>query len=340
MQKRSFGRTKEGREVTEYTLVNAQGMTLSVIDLGATIVSITMKGSDGNVYDVVLGYDTPVDYQNNTCYFGAVIGRNANRIDHAHIHLDGKDYSLEANDNENNLHSGSHGFHAVIWDVVQESAQSITFSYVSRDGEQDFPGNMTAKVTYTLDDNGEVAIAYEAVCDQTTVANFTNHAYFNLDGHDSGVMEGQKLELHASYYTPVIDSKAIPTGELAKVAGTPFDFRAPKRVGQDIGADDIQLKNCGGYDHNFCLTRETAAILRGETSGITMTVRTTLPGMQLYTANFLTGRRGKNGAAYAPRCALCLETQYFPNAMACESFEKPILRAGERWEHRTAWTFS
>ena len=139
MQKRSFGRTKEGREVTEYTLVNAQGMTLSVIDLGATIVSITMKGSDGNVYDVVLGYDTPVDYQNNTCYFGAVIGRNANRIDHAHIHLDGKDYSLEANDNENNLHSGSHGFHAVIWDVVQESAQSITFSYVSRDGEQDFP---------------------------------------------------------------------------------------------------------------------------------------------------------------------------------------------------------
>ena len=229
MQKRSFGRTKEGREVTEYTLVNAQGMTLSVIDLGATIVSITMKGSDGNVYDVVLGYDTPVDYQNNTCYFGAVIGRNANRIDHAHIHLDGKDYSLEANDNENNLHSGSHGFHAVIWDVVQESAQSITFSYVSRDGEQDFPGNMTAKVTYTLDDNGEVAIAYEAVCDQTTVANFTNHAYFNLDGHDSGVMEGQKLELHASYYTPVIDSKAIPTGELAKVAGTPFDFREMKR---------------------------------------------------------------------------------------------------------------
>ena len=211
MQKRSFGQTKEGREVTEYTLVNAQGMTLSVIDLGATIVSITMKGSDGNVYDVVLGYDTPVDYQNNTCYFGAVIGRNANRIDHARIHLDGKDYSLEANDNENNLHSGSHGFHAVIWDVVQESAQSITFSYVSRDGEQDFPGNMTAKVTYTLDDNGEVAIAYEAVCDQTTVANFTNHAYFNLDGHDSGVMEGQKLELHASYYTPVIDTKAIPT---------------------------------------------------------------------------------------------------------------------------------
>ena len=146
MQKRSFGRTKEGREVTEYTLVNAQGMTLSVIDLGATIVSITMKGSDGNVYDVVLGYDTPVDYQNNTCYFGAVIGRNANRIDHAHIHLDGKDYSLEANDNENNLHSGSHGFHAVIWDVVQESAQSITFSYVSRDGEQDFPGNMTRRL--------------------------------------------------------------------------------------------------------------------------------------------------------------------------------------------------
>ena len=262
MQKRSFGQTKEGREVTEYTLVNAQGMTLSVIDLGATIVSITMKGSDGNVYDVVLGYDTPVDYQNNTCYFGAVIGRNANRIDHARIHLDGKDYSLEANDNENNLHSGSHGFHAVIWDVVQESAQSITFSYVSRDGEQDFPGNMTAKVTYTLDDNGEVAIAYEAVCDQTTVANFTNHAYFNLDGHDSGVMEGQKLELHASYYTPVIDSKAIPTGELAKVSGTPFDFREMKEIGRDIEADDTQLRYAGGYDHNYALDNHAACCAR------------------------------------------------------------------------------
>ena len=228
MQKRSFGRTKEGREVTEYTLVNAQGMTLSVIDLGATIVSITMKGSDGNVYDVVLGYDTPVDYQNNTCYFGAVIGRNANRIDHAHIHLDGKDYSLEANDNENNLHSGSHGFHAVIWDVVQESAQSITFSYVSRDGEQDFPGNMTAKVTYTLDDNGEVAIAYEAVCDQTTVANFTNHAYFNLDGHhiQFNVIDRQTLinaQKHPDEYRDLI----------VRVAGYSDHFRNLDKALQD-----------------------------------------------------------------------------------------------------------
>ena len=228
MQKRSFGRTKEGREVTEYTLVNAQGMTLSVIDLGATIVSITMKGSDGNIYDVVLGYDTPVDYQNNTCYFGAVIGRNANRIDHAHIHLDGKDYSLEANDNENNLHSGSHGFHAVIWDVVQESAQSITFSYVSRDGEQDFPGNMTAKVTYTLDDNGEVAIAYEAVCDQMTVANFTNHAYFNLDGHhiQFNVIDRQTLinaQKHPDEYRDLI----------VRVAGYSDHFRNLSKALQD-----------------------------------------------------------------------------------------------------------
>lgn len=344
MQKRSFGRTKEGREVTEYTLVNAQGMTLSVIDLGATIVSITMKGSDGNIYDVVLGYDTPVDYQNNTCYFGAVIGRNANRIDHAHIHLDGKDYSLEANDNENNLHSGSHGFHAVIWDVVQESAQSITFSYVSRDGEQDFPGNMTAKVTYTLDDNGEVAIAYEAVCDQTTVANFTNHAYFNLDGHDSGVMEGQKLELHASYYTPVIDSKAIPTGELAKVAGTPFDFREMKEIGRDIEADDTQLRYAGGYDHNYALdkadgTMQLAARARGAKSGICMDVYTDCVGIQLYTGNFITPQTGKDGVQYDRRHAFCLETQYFPNAVNEKNFKSPVLKAGDTYRSVTKYCF-
>ena len=176
---------------------------------------------------------------------------------------------------------------------------------------------MTAKVTYTLDDNGEVAIAYEAVCDQTTVANFTNHAYFNLDGHDSGVMEGQKLELNASYYTPVIDSKAIPTGELAKVAGTPFDFREMKEIGRDIEADDTQLRYAGGYDHNYALdkadgTMQLAARARGAKSGICMDVYTDCVGIQLYTGNFITPQTGKGGVQYDRRHAFCLETQYFP----------------------------
>ena len=232
----------------------------------------------------------------------------------------------------------------MIWDVVQESAQSITFSYVSRDGEQDFPGNMTAKVTYTLDDNGEVAIAYEAVCDQTTVANFTNHAYFNLDGHDSGVMEGQKLELHASYYTPVIDSKAIPTGELAKVAGTPFDFREMKEIGRDIEADDTQLRYAGGYDHNYALdkadgTMQLAARARGAKSGICMDVYTDCVGIQLYTGNFITPQTGKGGVQYDRRHAFCLETQYFPNAVNEKNFKSPVLKAGDTYRSVTKYCF-
>ena len=345
MSQRVFGVTREGEEITEYTLTNRNGMELSVIDLGATITAIKTKGRDGKQYDVVLGYDNPVDYQTHTCYFGAVIGRNSNRIHQASVQLDGKKYQLEANDNENNLHSGKHGFHAVIWNAKKVEAQSITFSYVSADGEQDFPGNMTAKVTYTLTDENEVAICYEAVSDKTTVANFTNHSYFNLDGHASGSMEEQQLEIRASYYTPVVDGKAIPTGELEKVAGTPMDFRKMKMIGADINEEFEQLRFVGGYDHNYVLEKadgamQLAARAKASHSGICMDVYTDCVGIQFYAGNFIGKQQGKNGACYDSRHGFCLETQYFPNAINEKNFKSPIIKPGEIYHSETKYCFS
>lgn len=344
MEHKIFGVTKEGNPVTEYTLTNENGMSLSVIDLGAAITSLRFGGRDGKLYDVVLGYDNPVDYQTHTCYFGAVIGRNANRICQAKVTIDGTEYRLEQNDSENNLHSGSKGFHAVIWNVEKCGEDSITFSYVSPDGEQDFPGDMTAKVTYTLTKDNAVEICYEAVSDKTTVANFTNHTYFNLDGHASGSMENQELELHASYYTPVIDEKAIPTGEIVGVAGTPMDFRKMKKIGAEIDADFDQLNYAGGYDHNFVLdkadgTMQLAARAKAAESGICMDVYTDCVGIQFYAGNFIKEHGGKDGVTYNFRHGFCLETQYFPDAVNQPEFKAPVLRPGETYRSVTRYQF-
>ena len=227
------------------------------------------------------------------------------------------------------------GFDKYVW-TAEELPDGVRFARVSPDGEEGYPGTLHAAVSYRLQGN-TLVIEYEASADQDTLCSLTNHSYFNLNGR--GSVLGHTLQINADEFLE--NSPAtLPTGRRLPVAGTPFDFRVPKRVGQDIGTDDIQLRNCGGYDHNFCLTGDTAAVLCGDVSGITMTVRTTLPGMQLYAANFLTERRGKNGAVYMPRAALCLETQFFPNAMACEDFEKPILRARKLWRVHTALIFS
>lgn len=340
----SFGKTQEGNEVTKYTLTNKNGMEVSFIDLGATIVSIKVADKDGIVRDVTLGYDSPVDYQTNTCYFGAVIGRNSNRINQARITLDGTEYVLEQNDNENNLHSGKNGFHAAIWNVETVEEQKIIFTHVSKDGEQDFPGNMTAKVTYEVTDENELVLSYEAVTDKTTIANFTNHAYFNLDGHETGSIENQELELLASYYTPVIDAKAIPTGEVAKVSGTPLDFRKMEKIGARIEDDFEQLKFAGGYDHNFVLdkadgTMQLAARAKAANTGICMDVYTDCVGVQLYTGNFISEQTGKDGVTYGFRHGFCLETQYFPNAMNEESFKSPVLKPGDTYKTETRYRF-
>lgn len=344
MEKRIFGTTKEGMNVTEYTLKNANGMELSVIDLGATVVSVKVPDAKGGIRDVVLGYDSPVEYQEHTTYFGAIIGRNANRIHNAQVTLDGITYKLEANDNENNLHSGAKGFHAVMWDLAEAEGQSLTFSYLSRDGEQDFPGNMTTKVTYTLTDENEVIIAYEAVTDKTTVANLTSHCYFNLNGHESGCVEDQELEILASYYTPMVDSRSIPTGEVEKVADTPMDFRKMKKIGTDIREDFEQLKHAGGYDHNYVLDKaegemQLVARAKSAESGICMDVYTDNIGLQFYAGNFIGEQAGKNGVTYGDRHGFCLESQYFPNAINEENFKTPVLRPGETYQTTTKYRF-
>lgn len=346
MAAEKFGRTKDGKEVMQYVLENANGMKLSLISLGAAITGIEVPAIDGTRKDVVLGYDTVEDYEKNTYYFGAAIGRNSNRISHAACTIGNVQYLLEQNDNENNLHSGSNGFHSVVWkaDYREESPDRITFHYVSKDGEQDFPGNLTADITYELTEKNEVIIAYHAVSDKDTIANFTNHAYYNLDGHEAGNVEGQELCIKASYYTPVVDAKAIPIGAINSVAKTPMDFRVKKAIGSEINDSFEQLLFGGGYDHNYVLDREAdgmqlAAVAESKATGITMEVYTDCPGIQFYSGNFIQNHSGKQGVVYGKRQGFCLETQYFPNAINQQGFASPVLPAGKDYHSQTKMCF-
>lgn len=344
MAKTSFGKTNEGAEVTKYTLKNAGGMEVDIISLGAAMRAIRVPDKDGRVRDVLLGYDTPADYQNVRGYLGMVIGRNGNRIKDAKVTIDGVAYELEANNNENNLHSGSEGFHSVVWEEAEADDTHVVFKHTSPDGAQGFPGRMQVTMTYTLTDAGEVVLDYRATTDKKTVANFTNHAYFNLDGHESGSMEAQRLQIFASHYTPVVDKKAIPTGEIASVEGTPMDFREMTAIGARIGDDFEQLQFVGGYDHNYALdstdgSLALAARAKSDVSGIRMDVYTTCPGVQLYAGNFVGGQTGKGGVAYKNRQGFCLETQYFPNSVNEKNFAQPFLAPGETYESTTKYCF-
>lgn len=345
MAKSIFGTTNEGRTVEMYTLKNVGGMEVDVITLGAALRAIRVPDKDGKVRDVLLGYDTPAEYQDVRGYLGAVIGRNGNRIANAQVTIDGTCYQLEANNNENNLHSGKNGFHAAIWSAVEADDTHVVLTYDSPDGEQGFPGNMKVSVTYTLTDAGELVLDYQAKTDKKTVANLTNHAYFNLNGHDSGSMLTQELQIFASDYTPVIDGKAIPTGEIASVSGTPMDFRRMTPIGERIDDAFEQLKFTGGYDHNYVLDQadgglQLAARARSAESGIQMDVYTTCPGVQFYAGNFVGGQTGKGGAVYENRQGFCLETQYFPNAVNEVNFKQPFLSPEEQYTSTTKYCFS
>lgn len=346
METKKFGKTLDGQEVTLYTLENKNGTKLRLMDLGATMVSLFVKDREGTFRDVILGYDDPAEYERQTCYFGAVIGRNANRIAGARCRLGGTEYALEANDNENNLHSGAHGFHNVIWDAKLEEGRNdrITFTYLSKDMEQGFPGNMEATVVYTLTEADEMLIDYSAKTDKTTVANFTNHAYYNLGGHDAGSIEDHLLTITADYYTPVSSKKAIPTGMIEAVAGTPMDFTKEKKIGCEIGSDFIQLKYAGGYDHNYVLdTKHGVMRLAAQTvcedTGIAMDFYTDCMGIQFYSGNFVQKHAGKDGVFYDCRHGFCLEPQYYPNAVNEEQFASPVLQPGETYQAHTKVKF-
>lgn len=330
----SFGRTRGGDPVTAYRLSNGTGMSVTVLDYGATIQSLCVPGRDGAV-DVVLGYDTIAEYEENGGYLGATIGRVGNRIGGAEFSLGGKAYSLARNDGNNHLHGGMVGFDKQMWQIIPED-DALVCSRLSPDGEEGYPGNLQVRVTFRLNDQNRLLIRYEADADQDTLVNLTNHSYFNLAG--GGSVLDHRLQVSAERITEN-DAGCLPTGRFINVAQTPFDFRTPKRIGADIDREDSQLACGNGYDHNFVLCGSPAAVLRSSASGIEMTVETEMPGMQVYTANALTPRRGKSGPRMEARDAVCLETQLFPNAMACYGFPSPILRAGKHLCSETSFCF-
>ena len=342
---RNFGCTKEGNQASLYVIRNENGMEAAVTDLGATLVSLKVKNKEGSMADVVLGYENAAGYEAGTCFFGTIVGRNANRIGGATFTLNDKKYELTANDGPNNLHSGMDFYRNRIWAAEYETGvNQVSFTLESPDGDQGYPGNASIRVTYTLTDENEVKIHYEGTCDQDTIFNMTNHAYFNLAGHESGPALSQMVYIDSDAITAV-DKVLIPTGEIRKVMGTPMDFSDFKPIGRDIEADYDQLKLGGGYDHNWILNHESgvfslAAAAIDEESGRKMEVYTDLPGVQFYTGNFLDGQvPGKGGVKYVRRQGYCFETQYYPNAVNMPGFASPIVKKGEKYDTTTSYKF-
>ncbi len=334
--KRSFGILENGKEASLYTLKNG-ALQAELSDLGATIVSLLVPDREGNVADVVLGYDDAASYLKYDGYLGATVGRNANRVKNANFILDGTTCTLPDNENGNNLHSGPDCYAFRLWDVVEHTEDTITLSLQSPHMDQGFPGNATIRVTFTLEHNA-LKISYWAVSDRDTVFNLTNHAYFNLAGQDqTDKAMDQILSMPARFYNPD-DDQNIPTGELAKVEGTPMDFRQPKALAQDIGEDFLALKLQGGYDHNFEVFCSPCAILRDPHSGRTMSVTTDCPGVQLYSGNYLEAV-GKGGKPYPKRSGVCLETQFYPDSVNHPEWPQPFVKAGQVYRSETVYAF-
>lgn len=343
VEKSVFGKSPDGQEVMLYTLKNSKGMQVSLTNLGAIIVKLMVPDKAGNVADVVLGFDKAEDYYKNPSFFGAVIGPSANRIGGASFEVDGVNYQLDVNDGPNNLHSHfDKGYHKLLW-TAETTDNSVTFALEDSDGNMGFPGNKKVQVTYTLSEDNALTLHYHGSSDKKTVLNFTNHTYFNLDGHDSGSIEAHELQLNASCYTPVVEG-AIPTGEIASVAGTPMDFTAPKVIGKEINENFEQLKLTGGYDHNWVIDGwngelKEFAVVKAPKSGRVMKAYTNLPGVQFYAGNCIAPQAGKGGVSYDKRFGLCLETQYYPDTVHQPSFPPCIFGEGKDYDSVTVYRF-
>ena len=345
MQKQSFGKTEDGQQTDLYILTNKNGMEAAITNYGGTVVTLKVPDRQGKIDDVVLGYDKLEDYEAGKAYFGAIVGRYANRIAHATFALGGITYKLPKNDSDNHLHGV---FNKRVWnakDVSSSAGQALELTYLSKDGEDGFPGNLSVKVVYTLTDRNELKIDYSATTDKETVLNLTNHCYFNLAGQGNGDILQTQLLIHADHFTPV-DATLIPTGELRSVKGTPFDFMTSTVIGARIDQDDQQLKLGKGYDHNWVLNDATpgslfaAAQAYDPHSGRLLEVSTTEPGLQLYTGNFLDGIHGKGGKVYNRRYAFCLETQHFPDSPNHPQFPSTVLKPGQHFRSTTIYKFS
>ena len=341
IEKRLYEKLEIG-DIYAYTLDNGKGLTAEILSLGGIVRRLCYNGTD-----VVLGRDSYKNYIYGGGYFGALIGRNSNRIEDAEFELNGKKYILNANevDDNNNLHGGNKGFNSKIWDAEEADGAepSLILTTYSKDGEEGFPGNVTVKVTYTLTADNAIVIHYEGESDSDTVLNLTNHCYFNLNGHDTGSVRNHLLQMDCDFYTPITE-RGVPDGTVLSVKNTPFDFTAPKEVGKDIESDNEQLKFGMGYDHNFVINGRgfrKFAVLTGDMSGIKMEAYTDLPGVQIYTGNFLDNEAEcKDGACYYKNQAICLETQVFPNFTKYSHFPSGFLKKGEKYDTVTKYKFS
>ena len=344
IKREPFGKMPDGKAVERFTVTNANGVEMKAISYGGIITSLRVPDRNGKLDDIVLGFDSLEPYLTQPTFFGALIGRYGNRIGNAQFTLDGKTYKLAANNNGQSLHGGVKGFDKVLWAVEPIGNNGLAFTRTSPDGEEGYPGTLQVRVTYTLTDKNELVVEYHATTDKTTVVNLTQHSYFNLAGQASGDILGHELMINADRYTPVND-KLIPTGELAPVEGTPFDFRKSTAIGARINNAHPQLKAGSGYDHNWVLSRkgtglEVAARVREPKTGRTLEITTTEPGIQFYAGNFLDGKlTGKGGAVYRHRTGFCLETQHYPDSPNQPKFPTTTLKPGQEYRSRTVFTF-
>ena len=348
VKKKSFGKTPEGQPVDIYTLTNSRGAEAKITNYGGILTSLRIPDRNGKFDDVVLGFDNVDAYLKGDPWFGALIGRYGNRIAKGRFTLNGVEYKLATNNGENHLHGGVKGFDKVIWNAKPLNAPNgaaLELTYLSKDGEEGYPGNLSVKVIYTLTNANELQLDYSAMTDKDTVVNLTHHSYFNLAGQGNGDILNHRLYLNSSRFTP-IDAGSIPTGEMRSVSGTPFDFTRMTPIGARINADDEQLKFGNGYDHNFVVNGKMevlrlAARVYEPTTGRVMEVLTTEPGIQFYSGNFLDGTlTGKGGKVYQRRYALCLETQHFPDSPNKPNFPSTVLRKGARYHTTTIYRFS
>jgi len=338
--KRSFGKTAAGEKVHEYTLRNENDVTVKLITFGATMTSLITPDREGNLSDIVLGYDDIAGYESDPIFSGCIVGRFANRISNASFELEGKQYELAKNfSGGHHLHGGEVGFNARVWDakvIKQENGTGVAFTLISPDGDEGYPGRLAVRVKYLLNNNNDLTIDYWATTDKTTHLNLTQHSYYNLAGHDSGNVHNHFVRLYCEHYLPV-DEDGVPTGEIKSVEGTPFDFRQGARIGRQVAE--------GRYDHNYVLSLQRpekpmllARVSEG-TSGRGMSVRTDQPGVQFYTSIHMEETPGKNDAVYNTNQALCLETQHFPDAPNKPNFPSTVLKAGEEFRSRTVHHF-
>lgn len=339
-----FGKLGSGHMTHLYILRNSRGMEAAVTDYGARLVQVKVPAKQGRRMDVVLGYDSAGEYEKDPYFFGATVGRNANRIKDAEFTLNGIKYYLQKNENQNNNHSGPDGYQMRVWTMNKADGASVCFSLTSPHLDQGFPGEFKISVTYMLTESNELVIHYEGLSSKDTVVNMTHHSYFNLEGHGSGDILGQYLKLDADMYSPISDNQCIPSGSQEPVKGTPMDFLQFKKIGRDIHNDFPQLKLAGDYNHNFIINKKSEAMhifaeAYSEKTGIYMAAETNLPAVQFYAGRYIGDTLGKKGCRYTSRSGFCLEAQYTPNAINEQGEVKPILRAGEWYDKAIMYRF-